>query len=33
MDMWNVLERNWLNFFWLTGELPVTLQAVVEIRK
>ena len=28
-DMWIQLERNWLYFFWLTGEIPSTLQIVV----
>ena len=28
-DIWMQLERNWLHFFWLTGEIPSTLQIVV----
>ena len=30
IDIWEMLEKNWLQFFWLTGEIPVTLQSVVD---
>ena len=29
-DVWELLENNWNNFFWLTGETPNTLQLVVD---
>ena len=29
-DVWAYLERNWVFFFWLTGEIPPTLQLVVD---
>ena len=29
-DMWSLLERNWDNFYWLTGEIPPTLNYLVE---
>ena len=28
-DVWASLERNWSNFFWLTGETPGSLQVIV----
>ena len=28
-DFWNNLERNWTDFFWLTGETPDTLSLLV----
>ena len=28
-DVWNLLECNWLHFFWLTGESPATLSVMV----
>ena len=27
--MWSVLEENWNHFFWLTGEIPPTLNDAV----
>ena len=27
--MWQQLENNWVNFFWLTGETPSTLAIIV----
>ena len=27
-DVWNNLERNWNHFFWLTGEIPISLQII-----
>ena len=27
--MWQQLENNWVNFFWLTGETPGTLGILV----
>ena len=33
-DVWRSLETNWTMFFWLTGEIPPTLQLLVdEIRR
>ena len=29
-DFWTYLETNWDNFYWLTGELPFTLQSLVQ---
>ena len=29
-DLWSILERNWSEFFWLTGEIPGTLQVMVD---
>ena len=29
-DMWTILERNWVHFFWLTGETPDTLRILVQ---
>ena len=29
VDMWNILQRNWTNFFWLTGETPITLRFLI----
>ena len=28
-DVWQLLERNWSHFFWLTGETPNSLSAIV----
>ena len=28
-DVWGSLETNWNNFFWLTGETPITLSILV----
>ena len=28
-DLWMLLQRNWINFFWLTGETPQTLSILV----
>ena len=28
-DLWATLEQNWVHFFWLTGESPQTLNALV----
>ena len=28
-DVWVNLERNWIDFFWLTGETPPTLNDLV----
>ena len=28
-DVWEVLQTNWSNFFWLTGDTPRTLQVIV----
>ena len=30
MDFWNNLERNWTDFFWLTGDTPETLSILVQ---
>ena len=30
VDLWNNLQNNWDNFFWLTGEIPTTLMSIVE---
>ena len=30
VDMWQRLEQNWKNFFWLTGEIPASLNLIVE---
>ena len=27
--MWDYLEQNWTNFYWLTGETPPSLQSIV----
>ena len=27
--MWDRLQDNWTHFYWLTGELPPTLQLIV----
>ena len=32
-DVRSNLERNWIHFFWLTGETPVTLQNLVNCVK
>ena len=29
VDLWGVLEQNWVHFFWLTGETPQTLRTLV----
>ena len=29
-DVWNELEINWNNFYWLTGEVPPTLERLCE---
>ena len=29
-DVWSNLERNWIHFFWLTGETPHSLSKLVE---
>ena len=29
-DFWSQLERNWTFLFWLTGEIPPTLQLIVD---
>ena len=29
-DVWINLERNWLHFYWLTGETPHTLSILVD---
>ena len=29
MDLWQNLQKNWLHFFWLTGETPASLQVIV----
>ena len=29
-NLWNFLDRNWIHFFWLTGETPDTLNILVE---
>ena len=29
-DVWNNLESNWNDFFWLTGETPITLNELVQ---
>ena len=28
--MWNILEQNWNDFYWLTGEIPPSLNYLVE---
>ena len=28
-DLWAILEQNWNFFYWLTGELPISLQMLV----
>ena len=28
-DMWDFLERNWTHFYWLMGEIPPSLQMIV----
>ena len=28
-DVWSMLERNWADFFWLTGKTPNTLSSLV----
>ena len=28
-DMWARLEHNWSHFYWLTGEIPPTLNLIV----
>ena len=28
-DVWTKLQRNWIHFYWLTGETPHTLQILV----
>ena len=30
-DLWRNLERNWLHFFWLTGETPNSLAHLVNV--
>ena len=30
LDLWAILEQNWINFFWLTGEIPQTLAILVQ---
>ena len=29
-DVWIVLEKNWKDFYWLTGETPETLRILVQ---
>ena len=28
-NLWITLERNWIHFFWLTGETPPSLRSLV----
>ena len=30
-DLWTKLSRNWTFFFWLTGEIPPTLQVMIDL--